>query len=194
MKRFTFFCAVVFVLTALFTPAIAADLPDGFSSKLVTTNLLQPKGLDSALYRAGIGKASHNIIVAESGANQLVKVNPKDGTVTQLALTNGAFPVGVSCYGGPYGKYMYVGNAMGGGLVRVDIQGVVTPFSMLGMMVAGMDFGRGEYGSDLYVGEWMAGNIWRIDRQGNATLFANLPGCETRYMKFSHGGAFGNAL
>lgn len=174
---------------------VGASVPEGLEITLLTDTLVQPKGIDTAHYRAGIGPAGDSLFVVESGTNQVVRIDRETGYVEMFTPdTLGIFPVGVSCYGGPFGKSMYVGNAMGGGIVRIGLDGTPEPFALTELDIAGMDFGHGAFGQDLYAGQWAAGNIWRIDRLGNATLFATIPDCQTRYMKFSHGGAFGTYL
>ncbi|MHC5114434.1 MAG: NHL repeat-containing protein [Planctomycetota bacterium] len=171
----------------------AATVPDDFQVRLVTTNLDQPKGLDAPLFRAGVGSMGGKLFVAESGADRVLEIDLRTGDVDQFALT-GSFPVGVGCYGGPFGAHMYIGNASGSGVVTCDPFGLVEPFALMDKDIAGLDFGKGQFGNDLYAGEWAAGKIWRVDRFGNEELFAELPGGQTRYLKFSHGGQFGQYL
>jgi hypothetical protein len=169
-------------------------VPAPFEARLVATDLLQPKGIEAALHQAGVGPAGDYLYVAESGANRIVRIDPRSGEMEMAGESMGFFPVGVGCFGGPFAQNMYVGNAMGGGISRIDADGVTWEFAVPDLLIAGMDFGHGPFGTDLYAGEWVSGNIWRIDRDGNATLFSTIPGSQTRYMKFSHGGPFGTFL
>ena len=172
----------------------AQTVPPKFSYKQVATGLQQPKGLDAAHYHAGVGPMGRNLFVAESGLDRITEVNKLTGAWAPMASSS-TFPVGVACYGGPFGMYMYVGNAMSGGVTKVAEDGTVTPFALAGMSVAGLDFGKGVFGEYLYAGEWVAGDIWRIDAAGNATLFASLPaGSQSRYLAISHGGEFGTYI
>ena len=187
-------CAAMLVVSGLGTLAGAAIVPDRFEVRIIATDLMQPKGIDTALHRAGIGPAGDGLFIAESGANRIVRIDPDTGDMSVVADTLGSFPVGVACYGGPFDQNMYVGNAFFGGIVKIDPDGNTSIFAMPNLGIAGMDFGKGPFGADLYAGEWASGNIWRIDRQGNVTLFTTLPQCQTRYLRFSHGGDFGNFL
>ncbi len=181
-------------LTGLLALAGAVTVPSGFQVTLLADGLASPKGLDAATYRAGAGHMGKNLMVAESGLNQIVDINRFTGEVEYFAGTMGSFPVGIGCYGGPFGSYMYVGNAMGGGIVRIDELGTVEPFALTNLDIAGLDFGKGQYGKYLYAGEWQVGNIWRVDKFGTPELFATIPFCETRYLQFAQGGPFGHLL
>jgi hypothetical protein len=169
-------------------------LPEQFEARLVATDLNQPKGIEAALHRAGVGPAGDYLYVAESGANRIMRIDPSSSEMEMAGESMGFFPVGVACFGGPFAQNMFVGNAMGGGITRIDLNGITWEFAVPDLLSAGMDFGHGPFGTDIYAGEWVSGNIWRIDRQGQATLFSSIPGCQTRYMKFSHGGPFGTYL
>lgn len=171
----------------------APVVPAGYSVTLLTTGLNFPKGITSALFRQGAGNFDDWLYVAESGANRIVRVSKAGGASVPFA-TSTFFPVGVNFYGGPFGEYLYIGNAFGAGITRADPNGAVTPFSLASHPVAGMDFGRGQYGNDLYIGEWPSGLIWRVTRDGTPVLFSTVPGTETRYIKFSQGDAFGTYL
>ncbi len=190
---------IAFSLLLLVSPLLvgpahgAPTVPAGFKVTLLASGLKQPKGIVSALHRAGAGQFGHPLYVAESGANQIVTVDKGGAGATPFAPTGG-FPVGVAYGGGPFGEFLYVGNAFAGGITRVDPSGTVTPFALPGKDISGLDFGRGDYGNDLYAGEWPVGNIWRVDEAGTAALFAAAPGKQTRYLKFSHGDAFGQQL
>lgn len=182
------------VTAALFAAGASAQtVPAPFKVSQIASGLLQPKGLDSARHQAGAGKMGEYLYVAESGANRVVELDLKTGTIQPLGNTLGTFPVGIGCYGGPYAQYMYLGSAFSGGLERMDTAGAATPFALAGMPLAGLAFGNAQFGNALYVGEWMAGNVWRVDTLGNATLFATVPG-QSRYLEFSQGGAFGHFL
>ena len=172
--------------------ASAPTLPPGFKFTLLADGLVQPKGIVSALHRAGAGQFGHDLYVAESGTDQIVTVD-KRGTGSVDFASVGDFPVGVAFCGGKFGEYLYVGNAYSGGIDKVDLNGTATNFALPGMSIAGLDFGRGPYGGYLYAGEYPTGKIWKVDPAGNATLFASGPG-ETRYLKFSHGNGFGTFL
>lgn len=195
MRKLIFFLSVVTVLCSL--PLVHASdspaVPAGFKATLLASGLNQPKGIVSALHRAGDGPFGHDLYVAESGANQIVTVD-KGGAGAAFFASTGSFPVGVAFYGGTYDKYLYVGVAYGGGVTRVDPGGTVSPFALAGKSIAGLDYGRGAYGPDLYAGEWPIGNIWRVDSSGNSTPFSSVPATQTRYLKFSHGGWFGTFL
>jgi DNA-binding beta-propeller fold protein YncE len=175
------------------TRTAAQTVPSPFKWTLLVSGLDQPKGLDSARRQAGAGQMGEYLYVAESGADRVVAVDPKTGVVEPVGGTLGTFPVGIGCYGGPFAQYMYLGSAFSGGIERMSVNGVTTPFALAGIPIAGLDFGNAQFGHDLYAGEWMAGNVWRIDAQGNATLFAAVPG-QARTLEFSQGGAFGHNL
>lgn len=181
---------------ALIAVPVAAQpvVPDDFEVTVLATGLVQPKGLDSALFRAGAGRMGKDLFVAESGLDRVVTVEREGSMPVVFSMTNGSFPVGVGCFGGPFGPYLYCGNAMGGGIDRLDSEGVAVPFALPGMSIAGLAFGKGEFGGDLYAGEWTTGDIWRIDREGNAVLFATIPNGQSRYLHFSHGGPYGHYL
>lgn len=185
---------VVFAIFQIALEASAAPtVPAGFNVTLLASGLISPKGIVSALHRAGAGQFGHDLYVAESGAGNITDVG-KGGAGASAFATTGFFPVGVAFSGGPFGEFLYVGRAFGGGIARVDPSGSVTPFALAGMSISGLDFGRGAYGNDMYAGEWPMGKIHRVDPNGTATLFANMSGNETRYLKFSHGNAFGTFL
>jgi hypothetical protein len=78
-------------------------------------------------------------------------------------------------------------------VVRVDPSGIVTPFSDV-PNTAGLAFPPGDtaYGEYLYAATlYSQGKIYKIDSAGTATEFKDsIPG-QSRYIKFSHGGAFG---
>lgn len=195
MKRKLIGCGVAALgLTGLLTLAGAVTVPADFQVTLLADGLASPKGIATATYRVGAGQMGKNLMIAESGMSQIVEVDRVTGDVHYLTGTMGAFPVGIGCYGGPFGPYMYVGNAMGGGIVRIDDQGTIEPFALTSLEIAGLDFGTGQYGQYLYAGEWQVGNIWRVDTFGNPELFATIPFCETRYLKFAEGGPFGHFL
>ena len=168
-------------------------VPDGFKVTELATDLSQPKGIISALHRAGAGQFGHDLYVAESGTDQIVKVDKQGGGATPFASTNN-FPVGVAFSGGPFGKYLYVGNAFSGGIQQDDKNGIVSAFALAGQSIAGLDFGQGAYGNYLYAGEYPVGKIHKVDTSGTATLFLHNTGTETRYLKFSHGNGFGTFL
>jgi len=178
---------------------LAAVPPDGmpFSSFDVTVladGLNQPKGLDFATHQAGAGAMGRNVFVAESGVNRILEV-ATDGSGYEVHATNvGLFPVGMACYGGPFGRYMFVGVAFSGGIYRCGDDGVAAPYALAGMDVAGLDFGKGDFGGLLYAGEWTTGNIWRLYPDGSTELFTTIPNIQTRYISFSDGGAFGHYL
>lgn len=176
--------------------ASAATVPEGFELDLLATGLDTPKGIDAVQFRAGAGQMGKYLYVAESGADQIVEVDTRTGDVQYYADSMGTFPVGLACYGGPFGRFMYVGNATvtEGGIVKIDTDGNAETFALDGYGIAGLDFGSGPYGKYLYAGAWATGDIWRIDREGNAEMFASIPTCQTRYLQFSHGGGFGHGL
>jgi len=195
MKKLAFVLSIMVLLVS--APAIQADgptVPEGFEVTVLASDLEAPKGIISPLHRAGAGPFGHYLYVAEADADDIVTVDKAGAGANLFADNVGDFPVGVAFFGGPFGNNLYVGNAGGGGIVKVDPSGAVSPFALAGMRIAGLDFGRGHYGPNLYAGEWSPGNIHQVDSQGNATLFANVPGTQTRYLKFSHGGAFGTFL
>jgi hypothetical protein len=163
----------------------AATVPVGFEATLLTDQLTSPKGIAAAQFRAGAGQMGKYLMVAESGMDQIVEVDRVTGETILYSGTMGDFPVGVSCFGGPFGPYMYVGNAMSGGIVRIDNDGFVEPYALPMLQIAGLDFGKGQFGKYLYAGEWGAGKIWRVDRFGAPDLFTEIPFCQTRYLKFS---------
>ena len=132
--------------SATATPAAAQGtplVPAGYSATLLTTGLDFPKGITSALIRQGAGQLDDWLYVAESGANRVVRVSKTGGAPVAFA-TSPLFPVGVNIFGGPFGPYVYIGNAFGTGISRADPSGQVTPFSLAGHSIAGMDFGRGQ--------------------------------------------------
>ena len=93
-------------------------------------------------------------IVSMAEVMPTAAIDPVTGLVETFADPMGGFPVGVGCLSGPFGKYMYVGNAssvMGGGLMEVDADGYVEPFALDGTSVAGLDFGKGQFGTDLRI-------------------------------------------
>lgn len=184
---------VVFAMLQTVVSAAPA-MPSGFDVTTLASGLNQPKGIVSALHRAGTGPFGHDLYVAESGANQIVTVDKGGAGATSFASPVGIFPVGVAFFGGLFEDFLYVGNAFGGGVVKVDSNGVVSPFALAGISIAGLDFGRGAYGNYMYAGEWPIGKIHRVDSSGTATLFSSVPGTETRYLKFSHGNGFGTFL
>lgn len=187
--------AVLAASAGLLTLTGAETVPLDFQVTMLADGLARPKGIDTVHHQAGAGAMDKDFLfIAESNADDIVRVNKFTGDVEYHADTMGFFPVGVGCYGGPFGPYMYVGNAMGGGIVRIDAEGFTEPFALLDKSIAGMDFSKGEYGKFLYAGEWALGNIWRVDRFGNEELFATIPTCETRYMKFAQSDAFGQFL
>ncbi len=186
--------AAVFATAGFLALSGAGTVPDRFEVTTLVTGLATPKGLDSALFRAGAGPMGSYLYVAESGADQILEVDRFTGDMEIVAYTLGSFPVGLSCFGGAFDQFMYVGNAFGGGIVRIDQDGFAELFALDGMDIAGLDFGHGPFGADLYAGEWTMGSIWRVDVHGNATLFASIPTCETRYLQFSQGGPFGTYL
>jgi hypothetical protein len=197
MKKIAFVLSVVVLFLSAYAIQAISDptVPQGFKVTVLATGLNAPKGIVSPLHRAGAGPFGHFLYVAESGADDIAKVDKAGAGASFFASTGVAdFPVGVAFFGGPFGNFLYVGGAFGGGIVKIDPSGTVAPFALPTMLIAGLDFGHGAYGSDLYAGEWAAGNIHRVDPLGNATLFANIPGTQTRYLKFSHGGAFGTFL
>jgi len=189
--------ALLTLSSLLFVAAGAAGaaevVPAGFAVEILAQGLNQPKGIVSALHRAGAGPFGHDLYVAESGTSRILTVD-KDGAGAAPFAGVGTFPVGVAFSGGPFGNRLYVGNAFGGGIDAVDPAGNVAPFALAGVDVSGLDFGHGDYGNDLFAGLWTAGEIDRVDPGGIATLFAVNPGTQTRYLKFSHGGAFGTLL
>lgn len=198
MKRNNILAATIMAVLSLFVlaqPLSAQTVPKGFDVTLLATGLSAPKGIVSAHFRAGGGPFGNYVYVAESNLDRIVKVD-KDGSGYMAFATVGDFPVGVAIYGGPFGQYLYAGNASSGdGIDRVDSAGNAMDFALNGYNVAGLDFGRGDYGPYLYAGVWQAGEIWKVDGAGNAMLFATLPmGSQSRYLKFSHGGAFGHYL
>lgn len=194
MKKLVLFsCVAMLVLvgvTAVATPVV----PEPFQVRLVATDLIQPKGIESTPHATGFGSAGHDLYIAESGANRVTRIDPITGEKTLISQTLGGFPVGIRANGGSFDQHLYIGDAFGGGVECMELSGVCTPFAISNRAAAGMDFGRGAFGNNLYVGEWAVGNIWRIDRDGNAELFATLPNAEARYMKFSQDGQFGNFL
>ena len=187
---------ILFSALALFAGNLslsAQTVPNPFRVRLLTDGLVQPKGIDAALHGTGAGPMGANIYVAESGLDQMVEIDIHTGAISLFSAT-GDFPVGVGCWGGPFSQYMYVGCAFsGGGIERISVDGIGTPFAMQGMNVSGLDFGKGPFGPNLYAGEWQVGNIWQVDPAGNATLFASIPG-ESRYLRSSGGGQFGHYL
>lgn len=187
-------CAVMVILVCFSAVATSATVPAPFQVRLVATDLIQPKGLESTPHGTGLGPAGHDLFIAESGANRVVRIEPQTGEKTLVGDTLGGFPVGIRVNAGAFGHSLFLGDAFGGGVECMDLDGACSPFAISNRSVAGMDFGRGAFGNELYVGEWATGNIWRIDREGNAELFATIPNGETRYMKFSHDGQFGNFL
>ncbi len=200
MKKLTFtYCIVAALVSVLIAQVVYAPtgpaVPAGFKVTVLASGLSQPKGIVSALHRAGAGPFGHDLYVAESGANQIQKVS-KTGGATPFAST-GSFPVGVAFFGGTFAKYLYVGNAFSGGITRIDTSGtMVMPFALPGMSISGLDFGRGKFGPYLYAGEWPVGNIHRVDSTGTPVPpmpFASIPG-QSRYLKFSHGNGFGTLL
>lgn len=192
-NRAGFMVASLFATLAVASAGTAQTVPAPFRARLLAGGLVSPKGLDSAHYQAGAGPMGDYLYVAESGLNRIVEIDLGTGLVEPMAATLGAFPVGVGCYGGPFAQYMYIGCAYGGGIERMDMNGVTTAFALTGLSVAGLDFGKGPFGQYLYAGEWPNGRIWRVDQLGNATLFATVPG-EARYLEFSDGGPFGHNL
>lgn len=186
--------AFIYLLLSLPAHAATPSLPQGFKAEVLASDLNQPKGVISALFRAGAGPFGHDLYVAESGADRVVRVDKGGAGATAFANT-GNFPVGVALYGGPFGQYLYVGNAFNGdGVDRIDSLGNATDFALNGSNVSGLDFGRGHYGSYLYAGVWQQGEIYKVDGAGNASLFSSNPGTQTRYLKFSHGNKFGQYL
>jgi hypothetical protein len=195
MKRIAFvICIGLLLVSAPTVEAQGPTVPDGFEVTLLASGLNAPKGIVSPLHRAGAGPFGHYLYVAEAQGDDIAKVDKAGAGATLFADSVGDFPVGVAFFGGPFGNNLYVGNAFGGGIVKVDPSGTVSPFALPGNDIAGLDFGRGHYGSFLYAGEWSAGNIYQVDPSGAATLFATVAGTQTRYLKFSHGGAFGTFL
>lgn len=195
MRKFAVLgCAALLVFVGVSAIAMPAVVPAPFEVRLVATDLIQPKGIESTPHGTGMGPAGHDLFIAESGANRIVRIDPNTGELTPVANTLGGFPVGIRVDGGPYGQHLFIGDAFGGGVECMHLEGACEPFSITDRSAAGMDFGRGAFGNDLYVGEWAIGNIWRVDREGNAVLFATIPNAESRYMKFSHDGQFGNFL
>jgi hypothetical protein len=203
-KKSLALCAVALLLTALFLPALQGQaygqtLPDGFEFEVLADGLNQPKGIVSPPHRAGAGQFGHDLLyVAVSGANVVVTVD-KNGAGAQPFASTGPFPVGVAFFGGPFGEFLYVGNASANlpgtfGIERIDPEGNTTGFALEATLIAGLDFGRGAFGKDLYAGNWTQGLIRRVDPGGNTTIFAQNPGTQTRYLKFSHGGPFGTLL
>lgn len=201
---------IVFVMIAmaLAVPTITSadgdppEVPEGFEAIKLADGLDYGdglKGITSALFRAGSGHFGHDLYVAYSGMNEIWKVS-KDGSGAELFADDvGAFPVGVAF--APYnsfGHYLYVGNAFAGNwaVVRVDSEGNVEPFADVGA-TAGLAFSPpgSDYGKYLYAAtHYGTGRIYRIDHKGNAEEFKDsIPG-ESRYIKFSHGGAFGKYL
>lgn len=194
MKKFVILgCIASLALIGVVATAIPS-VPAPFEVRLVATDLIQPKGIESTPHGTGMGPGGHDLFIAESGANRVTRIDPVSGEKTIVAQTLGTFPVGIRVKGGPFDQNLYIGDAFGGGVECMDLTGACTPFAINDRAAAGMDFGRGPFGNDLYVGEWAMGNIWRIDREGNTELFASLPNGETRYLKFSHDGQFGNYL
>jgi hypothetical protein len=197
MKRFAFnlhIITLIYLFLSLSAHAATPSLPAGFKAEVLASGLNQPKGLTSALFRAGAGPFGHDLYVAESGANRVVRVDKSGSGATAFANT-GNFPVGVALYGGPFAQYLYVGNAFSGdGIDRVDSLGNTTDFALNGTGVTGLDFGRGRFGHYLYAGVWTQGEIHKVDGAGNASLFSSKPGTQTRYLKFSHGNKFGHYL
>jgi sugar lactone lactonase YvrE len=148
--------------------------------RLVATGFDQPKGITCADYTAREGLLGTNLFVAVSGSDEIVEVTPDGQRLAHFAGPMNSFPVGLAAYGSSFAQDLYVGNAYGGGVSRLDALGDDFTFALRGKSVAGMDFG---YGGDLFVGEWTTGNIWRVDPQGNVILFATIPG-EARYLSF----------
>lgn len=172
-------------------------VPSGFNVTSLASGLSGPKGIVSAHFQAGNSAFGRDLYVAESGANHIRQVSKTGGSVLFASGTLN-FPVGVAF--GPeslFGTYLYVGNAFGGGVSKVDSSGTVSAFAAAGQNIAGLDFGRGAgFGRDLYAAEWTAGQILRIGPGGGAgTLFATMPALmESRYLKFSQAHGFGHYL
>ena len=195
MRKIAYLCCAALLLLGFSTLVAAPTVDPAFEYTLLVTDLVQPKGIDSAHRQAGAGPMGDYLYVAESGMNRIVRFDPDGNDLSVHAPTIGQFPVGVNCYGGPFAQYMYVGCAFSGGIERIDVNGNTAPFALLMLDIAGIDFGKGQFGEFMYAGEWTAGNIWKVDTLGNAVLFTTLPaGSQSRYLRFGAGGAFGHDL
>jgi len=173
-----------------------ATVPPGFTLTQLASGMFDPKGITSSPANpVAAGCFGNFVYVAESGLNEIDQVSKTGGFFPFAG--SGSFPVGVNFFGGftgPFGGFLYIGNAFGAGITRSDCSGVVTPFTLGGLGIAGIDLGTGVYAPFAYAGEWQVGNIWKISPTGSATLFGSFPGTQTRYLKFSQGDLFGTFL
>jgi len=181
---------------------IGPSVPLGFKATKLASGLTTPadgvKGITSALFLSGDGPFGHDLYVARSDNGKIYCVSRSGAGATEFADV-GDFPVGVAF--SPYdsfGNYLYVGRAMVAewGVVRVDPMGNVENFANVAG-TSGLAFAPDgtDYGEYLYAATyWGSGKIYRIDSTGTATEFKeSIPG-QSRYLKFSHGDAFGTYL
>jgi len=200
-KLFSFLVATLFLASIVMgaQASVSPTVPSGFKAIKLASGLTKPgdgvKGITSALFLSGDGPFGHDLYVAKSDSGQIYRVNRAGAGATAFA-TVGDFPVGVAFSPfDSFGNYLYVGRAMVGewGVVRVDPMGNVENFADVAG-TSGLAFPPGDtaYGEYLYAATYYSsGKIYRIDSTGTATEFKDsIPG-QSRYIKFSHGDAFG---
>lgn len=176
-----------------------SDLGDAFAVNVLAGGLDHPMGLEIVVDDP---KLAGKVLVSAS-ASDCIRMVSEDGSVSTLCDTLGAFPVGLHGPEGDFGDYVYIANAMAGGIERVDEHGDSKVFALGGMGIADIHFAALRPGHledvDLYALEWSSGIVWRVDHSGAATIFSTLPlGARPQHRGFkldaSVSGPFGRYL
>jgi hypothetical protein len=152
-----------------------APIDGAFGVSVLAGGLDQPTGLALA---PSASKLGGELFVTEAGRDRIVKI-AQDGTVSVQCCTLGAMPVSLICPEGAMGQYLFVGDALTGGIECHDAVGGSTQFALAGCGIADLAYGSWYPdrvdAADLFAFEWRTGDVWRVDAQGNAAVFAAIP-------------------